>query len=88
MTIPILHAGLTFVGTTAAGHIVRLWPTPRRDYWHVTYNRGHRATSEPTPGHAIPALLAAWGVEATSWTSWAVTPREKNPDLRFDPSSW
>jgi len=82
MTIPILHAGLTFAGTTAEGHIVRLRPTSREGYWEVTYTRGHRATTEPIPAGAVAPLLADWAAEVDAWISWAAAPRAKNLDRR------
>lgn len=88
MTVPILHAGLLFMGTTTAGNTVRLWSASREGHWHAAYDGGeHPATTEPVPADAIPALLAVWGVEATSWISWATVRRAKRPDPRpaFEP---
>ena len=73
-TIPILRAGLVFQGRTASGDTVHLWA--KDGYWHAAYHKARRLTTEPVPADAIPALLAAWGVEPVAWISWRAPPAE------------
>jgi len=82
MTMPILHPGLFYLGTTAAGDTVRLWAAARAGHWHAAYNIGQRITMEPILADAIPALLAEWDVEPVAWISWAI-PRAQSADLRL-----
>jgi len=69
------------MGRTATGDTVRLWAAARKGYWHAAYTGERRVTTEPIPADAIPALLGAWGVEATSWITWAA-PWAKSRDQR------
>lgn len=54
-----LIPGHTHMDMTIAGHVVRIWPTPDPEHWHVSSNRGPDATSEPVTAGVIPALLQA-----------------------------
>jgi len=71
MDLPPLIPGHIHMGSSEAGYLVRIWPTPDPERWHVTCNRGEgSSTSEPVTAEDIPALLEEWEFRARTWTRW------------------